>query len=57
MEELKKKLDLILYDLQEAKEEMNGNKDRVENACCRIHAAILDLEQLYKTLCTKADEM
>lgn len=57
MEELRKKLDLILYDLQEARGEMDGNKDYAENACCRIHTAIFDLEQLYKALCTKADEM
>jgi hypothetical protein len=57
MEDLKNKLNLILYDLQEGKREMGGNKDNVENACCRIHTAIFDLEQLYKALCAKADEM
>ena len=57
MEELKKKLDLILYDLQEARGEMDSNKDHVENACCRIHTTILDLGQLYKALCAEADEM
>lgn len=57
MEELKKNLGLILYDLQEARGEMDSNKDHVENACCRINTAIFDLERLCKALCAEADEM
>lgn len=57
MEDLRKQLDLIMYDLQEAKREMDGNKDHLENASCRIHTATFDLEQLYKALCAKIDEM
>lgn len=58
MEKLRNSLVNIACDLSIAMTEIDfDNVDYMDNACCRVCDLIDELQEVYKKMCEKADDM